>query len=316
MDNLFFNSIGRVRSGWRVSLFLIAFMFFVTTVLLTVVKIVQVITGDADRFFTTSKGLALQATVTLLAALIVGWIFGKLLEDVPFRAIGISFHYGWLKDFAVGSAVGFFALLLAVGICSVFGGITLVFNFKDQSYDISMTLLKSLVVFAIGAIAEEVLFRGYIFQTLTRAKLETVAIVITSLLFSFAHNGNDNVTVFGLVNTALAGIWFGFAYLKTRSLWFAFGIHLFWNWTLAAFCGLPVSGITQIAPNPLFRGIDEGPTWLTGGHYGIEGGLACTIAVVIAILIVIALPMLRPTKEMMSLTSKEIAKEFENQDVN
>ena len=146
----------------------------------------------------------------------------------------------------VTSDAGFFALLLAVGICSVFGGITLIFNFQDQSYDISMTLLKSLVVFAIGAIAEEVLFRGYIFQTLTRAKLETVAIVITSLLFSFAHNGNDNVTVFGLVNTALAGIWFGFAYLKTRSLWFAFGIHLFWNWTLAAFCGSLSGAVTDL----------------------------------------------------------------------
>ncbi len=268
------------------------------------------LTGDAARFFSSSKGITVQEALMLIIVLFLSWFLGRFLDGVPFRALGISRHYGWYKDLIVGSLVGFFSLLLAVGIGSVFGGITLVFNFRDDGADISFTLFKAFVVFTVGALAEELLFRGYIFQTFVRSKLEIVAIVVTSLLFSFAHNGNDNVTAFGLINTALAGIWFGVAYLKTRSLWFAFGIHLFWNWTLAAFCGLPVSGITEIAPNPLFRGIDEGPTWLTGGHYGIEGGFACTTAIIVSTLVIIVLPSVRPTKEMISLSSKEVEKNF------
>ena len=30
----------------------------------------------------------------------------------------------------------------------------------------------------------------------------------------------------------------------------------------------------------------SGPAWLTGGTYGIEGGLACTVALVISTIII------------------------------
>ena len=86
---------------------------------------------------------------------------------------------------------------------------------------------------------------------------------------------------FTFINTALAGVWLAVAYLRTRTLWFPLGVHWAWNWALGAVFGLPVSGITDLAPYPLMRGTDHGPAWLTGGSYGIEGGLACTITLAI-----------------------------------
>lgn len=74
---------------------------------------------------------------------------------------------------------------------------------------------------------------------------------------------------------------------------------------MAAILGLPVSGITQIAPEPVWRGIDQGPTWLTGGHYGIEGGAACTIALVVSTVLIWLTPFLKPDAEMLLLSSKE-----------
>jgi hypothetical protein len=49
---------------------------------------------------------------------------------------------------------------------------------------------------------------------------------------------------------------------------------------------LPVSGIERIAPAPLLRGMNSGPDWLTGGAYGIEGGAACTIALLISTVVI------------------------------
>ena len=167
------------------------------------------------------------------------------------------------------------------------------------------TLVSSFLIFFIGAAFEETLFRGYILQTLFRSNHIILGILVTSIPFAFAHLGNPNVSKIGIINTILAGIWFGIAYLKTRSLWLVFGIHLGWNWFLGAFYGINVSGLSEITPNPLFKAADYGPVWLTGGEYGIEGGIACTAAIIISTLIIWFLPIPTADEEMLALTSKE-----------
>jgi hypothetical protein len=114
-----------------------------------------------------------------------------------------------------------------------------------------------------------------------------VGLLLTSVPFALAHLGNPNVApVFTFVNTTLAGVWLGLAYWKTRSLWFPLGVHWAWNWAMGALLGLPVSGITEIAPTPLLSVRLSGPGWLTGGAYGLEGGLACTLALLVSTLFI------------------------------
>ncbi len=103
----------------------------------------------------------------------------------------------------------------------------------------------------------------------------------------------------------LAGVWFGIAYLRTRDLWFPFGIHVLWNWTQGSVFGIEVSGLTKLSPAPIFNEVDRGPAWLTGEHYGIEGSLACTIAILISIALIHFLPGISPDKELMEMTSHE-----------
>jgi hypothetical protein len=71
--------------------------------------------------------------------------------------------------------------------------------------------------------------------------------------------------------------------------------------------GLPVSGITNLAPHPLLRGTDLGPAWLTGGAYGIEGGIACTVTLLISTVFIWKTRLVKPTDEMVKLTSQENA---------
>jgi hypothetical protein len=66
-----------------------------------------------------------------------------------------------------------------------------------------------------------------------------------------------------------------------------------------------VSGITNLAPQPLLRGLDLGPAWLTGGTYGLEGGLAATVALIVSTIFILRTALLKATPEMKALTSHE-----------
>ena len=241
-----------------------------------------------------------------LTAVFIGWLCGKYLENLPFRALGCWFTKNWLKDLILGLLLGAAAVSFAVLIAVLFGGLSFNLNQDHGSSAIWLTLAVSLAFFIPAAAFEEALFRGYILQTFARAKLAWLAIGLTSLFFAIVHVGNPNASFLSIMNTALAGIWFGVAYLKTRTLWFVFGLHLAWNWIQGAIFGIEVSGYTSLTTAPLLQEVDSGPVWLTGASYGIEGGIVCTIAIVAITLLIWFMPSLKPTEEMLALTDKEI----------
>jgi membrane protease YdiL (CAAX protease family) len=174
-------------------------------------------------------------------------------------------------------------------------------NLAAGADSVLKTVLFSSLAFIWFAAAEEVMFRGYALQTMTRAGYAWIGILLTSLAFAVAHLGNPNVSpFFTFTNTALAGVWLGLAYWKTRSLWFPLGLHWAWNWTMGSLVGLPVSGITEIAPAPLFQTTLHGPQWLTGGAYGVEGGVACTVAIVLSTLFIWRARIVKASDEMLA----------------
>ncbi|HEX8098554.1 MAG TPA: type II CAAX endopeptidase family protein, partial [Pyrinomonadaceae bacterium] len=265
---------------------------------------------NASALSETTAGFVLQAVILFASAALVGWACGRLLEDLPWRALGWALHGGWLSNWMKGSLVGSLSLMLAALI--VLAGRGFHFTFVTTAAllpAVGKTLLVSALVFVLAAAAEEVLFRGYPLQTMTRARLAWLGLFLTSVPFAAVHLGNPNVVpVFTFLNTALAGVWLGVAYLRTRSLWFPLGLHWAWNWTMGAVLGLPVSGIERLTPAPLFRAIDTGPAWLTGGSYGIEGGAACTLALVLSTLFVWRTRLVGATEGMRRLTDSEIPK--------
>lgn len=298
---ILFDEHGRLRSGWRACVFLFAFIF------------VSIIVGSAQMFaFSALKFDATHATLlvlgvtgflSLISALSLGWVCGRLFERLPFRAIGAAFTKGWLKHFLAGCLIGAVTLSFAVLIALVFGGERFELGLDNGFVAVISSLGLSLVVFAAAAAFEEALFRGYLLQTFARSGLAWPAIVITSISFGAVHLGNPDVTKLAILNTILSGLWFSLAYLKTRDLWFVWGLHLMWNWMQGSIFGIEVSGLTKITYAPLFREIDAGPIWLTGDSYGIEGGIVCTIAILISIAAIWFLPNLKPDPEMIAMTS-------------
>ncbi|HYE64074.1 MAG TPA: type II CAAX endopeptidase family protein [Pyrinomonadaceae bacterium] len=303
---IFFNDVGRLRSGWRLLIFIIAYFLLLTLI------------GGALRFAhylaptLISRALlgsylinVLSRLILLMAAVLVGWGCGRLLEGLPLRALGWARHRGWLRDLLVGTLVGIASLSVATAVIYASGGYQFTFNAQSLLPAVIRSLLLSALLFIVAAAAEEALFRGYPMQTLTRAKLAWVAVVLTSVPFALVHLNNPNVVPgFTFINTALAGVWLALAYLRTRSLWFPLGIHWSWNWTMGSVFGIPVSGI-HLAANPLLNAVDAGPPWLTGGRYGIEGGAACTLALVLSTIFIWRTRLVSATEEMRRLTDEE-----------
>lgn len=300
---IFINQNKRLRSGWRFAVFLLA-LFFLSGVIGGIGGLIlyYLPIGFSGNSL---LGFIFTNSILLFASIFIGWLCGKFLEDLPFRALGTWFTKNWLKDLLMGLLFGAGSIGLAALILVVFGATTFQFNASAGSSAILLTLAISLGIFTFGAAAEEAFFRGYMFQTFTRARLILFAVVLTSLLFAFTHTKNPSANYLSFFNTTLAGIWFAVGYLKTRTLWFVFGLHLAWNWVQGAVLGINVSGINEITVAPLLQATNTGSPFLTGGDYGIEGGIACTIALIISTLLIWFLPILNPAEEMLALTSGE-----------
>jgi len=297
ITQIFFGTDERVRSGWRFLIFVIA--FFVSAIVFggaaAAILIALGRTGTPVYF-------VVNGVISLILALVIGWLCGKYLEQLPFRALGASFTKGWLVNFVVGLILGILTLALAAGIGMLTGGLSFSFNTSADMSSIYWTLLISFLIFAAAAAFEEALFRGYILQTFVRSGLAWPAIIFISVFFGAVHLGNPSANAISSINTALAGIWLGIAYLKTRDLWLAFGLHLAWNWTQGSIFGIEVSGLTDIVKAPLMREMDSGPAWITGGDYGIEGGIITTIALIVSALVIYFMPLLKPDEELKNLS--------------
>ncbi|NNE66394.1 MAG: CPBP family intramembrane metalloprotease [Pyrinomonadaceae bacterium] len=309
ITRIFFDANQKLRSGWRFFLFFSLFMvasFLVGGFLSAIFGLLPV--GFSSNSLIARVG---GSIVGLILALGIGWVCAKVFEGLPFRSLGASFTKGWIKDFGLGILFGSLSIGLAVLIAAAFGGLRFSFNGEAGSSALLLTLAVTFVIFLFGAAFEEALMRGYMLQTFMRSNLTPLGLILTSFLFASGHLGNNAAALFSTANTVLAGVWLAVGYLRTRTLWFATGLHLAWNWVQGSFFGIEVSGFADFATAPLFKEIDNGPAIVSGGDYGIEGGVACTIALAVSAAAIWFLPFLKANAEMTALTSapKEERKE-------
>ena len=306
-SSILFDRFGMLRSGWRFAIFTVSVVFVggLTAALLYGVLTALFPDGPGGTILLTTNGIVSGAV-----ALIVGWLCAKYLENLPFRSLGAALTRGWFSHFVVGLVVGGMTFAGAAVIGAASGGLSFRTNAEGSLPAIASTLLISFVIFFVAAAFEEALLRGYILQTFARSDLTIFAVILTSLIFATLHNANPGSTGLSWLNTFLAGIWLATAYLKTRDLWFPLGVHLAWNWVQGSVFGIEVSGLTEIIKSPLMKETDTGPAWLTGGVYGIEGGIACTVALILSVAAIWLLPVIKPDAELLAMTShRELIRE-------
>jgi len=179
----------------------------------------------------------------------------------------------------------------------------------ESSGSISLlpTIGATFLVLAVAALSEELVFRGYPFQVFLKSLGPWGAMLLISLIFGLLHAPNPGATLLSILNTILAGIFLCRAYLKTRSLWLPYGIHVGWNAGLALVLGYPVSGIDT--PSILKTSI-SGPDWILGGGYGPEGGVLGTVIFLAATIVIGRLPIGRVSPEMRATLSAHADKVY------
>lgn len=263
----------RARSGWRVAGFVVSFV----ALLLLLASLGRVLLPSAwleAGFLWWSVGLGLTA------ALGATWLMLRGVERMPLAAVGLPWDRTSLAEAAGGALFGAIVIGAVVVVLAAAG-------WAEWSLGAGSAVQRSAAALSLtaflggAALAEELLFRGYPFQTLCEGAGPAVALAITSLVFGLLHAGNPFAAPLPLVNIALAGVLLGIAYWKTWSLWFATGVHFGWNWTMAVPAGLPVSGLGLTGGGP--EGSLRGPEIWTGGAFGPEGGLVTTGVTLLAI---------------------------------
>lgn len=246
------------------------------------------ITGDVhavSAWIRTVSGpsILVQGVAFLLAALLATWLVGikaaKLdLTALRWRDTGSPLRgAGW--GLLAGVLAALAALLVAVmvtpsGWSADAGG--------PLGYAASVA--RTGAVLAPAALAEEVAFRGVPLVLLAAVFGRGTALLVIAVIFALGHALNPHVSGLALGNIALASIFLGLVFYAPGGLWTAFGAHFGWNMTLAAL-DAPVSGLPFRIP--LLDYDPGGSVLVTGGAFGPEGGLAATVALTAACLLMV-----------------------------
>lgn len=270
--SIFINDKRQMRAGWRIGLWIVLYVISTVPIVLLSPLLVKVFGQRSPLMEGTFKLL-----LTLLAVLVS--FFLLRMEKRRFASMGLTWHGRALKELAAGLGLGFLMLSVSVAILWSLGHQEMALPEADGGYFVEGFLINAFV-FVIVGFNEEIMFRGYVFQTMIEGTNFWISTAFWSLLFGAAHLRNPNVSIFGIANIVLAGLLLSLAYYQTRSLWMPIGIHITWNFTQGWIWGLPVSGTS--VHQPLWISKETGPDWWTGGTFGPEGGAVCTIVCILA----------------------------------
>ncbi len=268
----FLNEQGSLRSGWK-ALGLMLLFPAIGVVFTQVAKALHV------PRLGMGTGVWINAAIVALASLIC-----VRLEKRSFRELGFRGGRRWLGEFGAGTLGGILLILVtALAVRGMDG-----FHW-ERAVDIGPRQLLSAAWAFLGvAFFEEIMSRGFPFQRLVEGAGAWVGQLVFAGIFALGHWGNPGMhgatRAWATLNIALAAVLLGFCYLRTRSLALPIGVHLGWNWAQGSLLGFGVSGTTNIrgAWTPVFHGR---PEWLTGGTFGLEASLPCTLTCLVVILL-------------------------------
>lgn len=209
-------------------------------------------------------------------------IYCRALEKRKMPTLGFR-KKGALPEYLVGMIVGAVIFSAAVGICLVTGAL----EFEGICENIAWGYIGLYFLgFLVQGMSEEVIFRGYFTVSLSRRIPIAVAVGISSVGFACAHLGNPGISVLAFVNLTLFGVFAAVYMLKRGNIWGVCAIHSLWNFVQGNFYGIKVSGLEDMDTVLKMNSV-ESMTLLNGGDFGLEGGLAVTIVLVIGIFVML-----------------------------
>ncbi len=211
-----------------------------------------------------------------LTILIAAWIMVRFVDRRSFLTLGFAPHQ-FIRDSALGIFIGLLWLGLSLVILWLFG---LVIPQTTGQMNLSILVIAAIAMF-LNTVTQEVLARGYVFQTIQSQSNATLAVIVTSIIFVLYHAAGLQGSWLPALNVFCAGVLFGATYYLTGNMWLPIAIHFAWNFLLGPILGLSVSG--QDLANNWHVFTLQGPALFTGGDFGVEGGLVVTLITLLGI---------------------------------
>ena len=213
-----------------------------------------------------SLGGALPA-IYYLVYLIVGvlvayFVYRAYVRFVEKRDVSELSGSGAPGELGIGMLVGLGLVSVIIGVLWLLG------DYHITGFGVWTAVFVVLANDGAGAFVEEVLLRGVVFR-ISEEKLGTwIAIAISAVLFALLHLVSANATVTSVIVVGLeGGVLLSAAYVLTRRLWLAIGIHFAWD-----FAQDYIFGVSR-GVDGLVHGQITGPALVSGGSAGLEGSV-------------------------------------------
>ena len=264
----------------------ILFIFFIFICLLPFGIILQLdfITLPKNSIVTELITEGLLVIVVVSALLMMFKTFPKIYFNDVFVVKENAFS-GFIK----GSLIGFGLMVISSAVLYGLGFVQLSIG------KISIVLLIGYLFFyLLVALFEELMFRTIPLFVFAERYHYLFAIVINGLLFGFVHMNNPGFTWLAMLNITLAGALFSIFTLLKKNISWAIGIHFSWNFTQGVLLGYKVSGINSpgvLTAKPI------GESYISGGSFGIEGSIICTIVLILLIVWLLVRHKIQPIEQ-------------------
>jgi membrane protease YdiL (CAAX protease family) len=254
---------------WRILLFLVGWALLFAPLIIPVVK------RYAPHGGATPLGLRLYIEmVSVVSILIVAWAMLHFVDRRPFVSLGFARRYA-LRNTLFGLIIGFGMMAACIAVFYLCGWAK---PDANAAFAGSALAVAALAMIA-NTVTQEVMVRGYVQQTIQRQFGVLSGVIISALFFLVLHLGAIQGAILPAISLFAAGILLGVCYAVTGNLWLPMALHFGWNFLQGPVLGETVSGQSVDAGWRLFH--LAGPPLLTGGKFGMEGGL---IAIIITIL--------------------------------
>jgi uncharacterized protein len=240
--------------------FVIALFYFIAA---------RVLARRAAGIFASASWQPLVEQATLAFLLLAGYAgmgFSLARQPHPIRAQGLPFRSGWRGELGLGLATGWGVAAVCAIAMAIFGGILVRFHPEPAAWG---WLAADIAYFLLLTLVEEVAFRGYGFQRLSRSLGSGVAVIGFALLYALLERlqpSANGTSIFVAIALSLA---LSAAYLRTRALWVSWGLNFGWKASRALLFGLAISG--NGSHSSVVEGNPMGSFWLTGGGFGLDG---------------------------------------------